>query len=199
MGGQCGSVASGLAPYPLPNDPDLLRTSADLGGLLAALLDPEQAVPGVTTQVRPELRGLGQLTTIDGSQITGDDLALTVGWGSGGSGRPVMPGRGRTVPRPYTGAERERLARWGDPLGTGESAVFALLGEATRDVFLNERVCWANVPDRVWSYTIGGYQVIKKWLSYREQRVLGRDLTLGEGQYVEQMVRRIAAILLLGP
>lgn len=185
---------------PLPQDADQLRRSADLGHQLAALLDPEQPVPGVTTGVRPELRGIGRLATVDGSQITGvDDLALTVGWGSGGNGRPVMPGRGRVVERPYTREERDRLAQWGDPLGTGQSAAFALLGAGTRDVFLNDRVCWSNVPDRVWSYTIGGYQVIKKWLSYREQRVLGRDLTLDEVRYVEQMVRRIAAILLLGP
>jgi hypothetical protein len=31
-----------------------------------------------------------------------------------------------------------------------------------------------NVPPRVWDYTLGGYQVIKKWLNYREQSVLGR-------------------------
>ena len=31
-----------------------------------------------------------------------------------------------------------------------------------------------HIPQSVWNFTIGGYQVIKKWLSYREQRVLGR-------------------------
>ena len=44
------------------------------------------------------------------------------------------------------------------------------------DVCLNDRVYWRCVPARVWSYTIGGYQVIKKWLSYRERPLLGRDL-----------------------
>ena len=34
---------------------------------------------------------------------------------------------------------------------------------------LNESAYWRNVPEKVWDYTIGGYQVIKKWLSYREQ------------------------------
>ena len=29
------------------------------------------------------------------------------------------------------------------------------------------------MPANVWEYYIGGYQVIKKWLSYREQELLG--------------------------
>mgnify|MGYP006910698578 CR=1 FL=1 len=55
------------------------------------------------------------------------------------------------------------------------------------------------MPEGVWEYYIGGYQVIKKWLSYREQKVLGRDLHMDEARYVTEMVRRIAAILLLQP
>ena len=57
----------------------------------------------------------------------------------------------------------------------------------------------AACPQRVWTYTIGGYQVIKKWLSYRERPLLGRDLTVDEARYVTEMARRIAAILLLEP
>jgi hypothetical protein len=51
----------------------------------------------------------------------------------------------------------------------------------------------------VWAYTLGGYQVIKKWLSYREHDVLGRPLKPDEAAYVSEMVRRVAAILLMGP
>ena len=32
----------------------------------------------------------------------------------------------------------------------------------------------------MWDYTIGGYQVVKKWLSYREKPLLGRSLTPDE-------------------
>ena len=49
----------------------------------------------------------------------------------------------------------------------------------------------------MWEYTIGGYQVIKKWLSYREQKLLGRPLTKQDVRYVQDMARRIAALLLL--
>jgi len=40
---------------------------------------------------------------------------------------------------------------------------------------------------------------MKKWLSYRERPLLGRDLKAEEARYVTEMARRIAAILLLEP
>ena len=45
---------------------------------------------------------------------------------------------------------------------------------------LADSTCWSNVTEKVWNYTIGGYQVIKKWLSYREFELLGRPLTPDE-------------------
>ena len=58
---------------------------------------------------------------------------------------------------------------------------------------------WTAVPVRVWEYTLGGYQVLKKWLSYREEPLLGRPLHEDEAKYFAQVVRRISAILLMGP
>lgn len=73
------------------------------------------------------------------------------------------------------------------------------LGDGVVDVWLNDAVCWSAVPLAVWSYTLGGYQVLKKWLSYRERTLLGRPLTLEEALHVTHTVRRIAALLLLSP
>ena len=64
-------------------------------------------------------------------------------------------------------------------------------------MYLNGRAYWANVPEAVWEYRLGGYQVLKKWLSYREEQVLGRRLKLEEVQWFTEMARRIAAILAL--
>jgi hypothetical protein len=47
--------------------------------------------------------------------------------------------------------------------------------------------------------TLGGYQVLKRWLSYREEVLLGRPLRETEARYFAQVVRRITAILLLSP
>jgi hypothetical protein len=57
--------------------------------------------------------------------------------------------------------------------GMSPEEVLAALGETTYDVYLNDGAYWMNVPARVWEYTSGGYRVVKKWLSYREERVLG--------------------------
>ena len=81
---------------------------------------------------------------------------------------------------------------------SAETAI-TLLGETCFDIYLNDVAYWRCVPANVWRYTIGGHQVIKKWLSYRERALLGRDLKPDEARYVTEMTRRIAAILLLEP
>ena len=127
----------------------------------------------------------------------------TAGWGStqntGSGSTIVMPGRGLTAERDYTAKERAALEAEGKTLGLSAREVFALLGARTLNVHLNADAFWTNVSPRVWDYTLGGYQVIKKWLSYREQSVLGRALKPDEAAYVSEMIRRIAAILLMGP
>ncbi len=180
---------------PLPGWPDgdapgaaeELRASAARGRELAALLDPETPVPGVTAgTLRPELAAIAVPSTADGRNMTGDDFALTAGWGHFGTGDAVMPGQGRAVGRDYTTAERDAL---------GDAVV--VLGDATVDVCLNDNARWSNIPAAVWNYKLGGYQVLKKWLSYRESKVLGRRLLPEEVQHFTDTARRIAAVLML--
>ena len=107
-----------------------------------------------------------------------------------------MPAKGRAVERDYTEAETNALRQAAERLGLSPEEVKSALGETTFDVYLNDSAFWRNVPRFVWEYTIGGYQVIKKWLSYREEELLERALTLAEVNEVRDMARRIAAILL---
>ncbi|MCB9449787.1 MAG: N-6 DNA methylase [Anaerolineaceae bacterium] len=69
--------------------------------------------------------------------------------------------------------------------------------DGSLDVYLNETTYWRNIPAEVWAYTLGGYPVLKKWLSYRDQRVLGRRLHDHEVRAFMHIARRIAAILAL--
>ena len=197
-----GALRQDWPRIPLPATRDALLASAELGRRVATLLDVEEPVDAVTTgSVRHELRPLGVLTSATGGQLdpSAGDLAVAAGWGHAGQGGVTMPGRGRALERPYTDAElaafREGLA----DLGLTYDQLTACLGGACYDVYLNDVAYWRCVPARVWKYTIGGYQVMKKWLSYRERALLGRDLRPDEARYVTEMTRRIAAILLLEP
>ena len=164
--------------------------SVELGRKVAALLDSESPVDAVTAgKVTPAMKAVGAPTRTGGGQITGSDLEVTARWGIAGKGGVTMPGAGKTTARPFTDDERAAL---------GDDAV-SRLGPDTLDVYLNAVAYWKNVPRRVWEYQLGGYQVLKKWLSYRAAALLGRALTVDEVAHVRDTVRRIAALLLLGP
>ena len=157
---------------PLPKTKDLLVASAALGRQVAALLDTEASVPGVTAgKIRDELKRIAVFQRVDGKPANPEagDLDLTAGWGHAGKGSVTMPGKGKLI--------RRDDGEW--------------------DIFLNDIACWRNIPETVWDYTIGGYQVIKKWLSYREKPLLGRGLTPDEVRYVTEMARRLATLITL--
>ena len=195
-------IRRGWPRVPLPNSKDLLLHSAELGVKVAALLDTESSVLGVTSgKIRSELRSLGTIWRIDGTVLNPDsgDLDITAGWGHAGKDGVTMPGKGKIVERTYTSAERTCIEEGVDILSLTTEQAIERLGETTHDIYLNNFVYWKNIPSNVWNYTIGGYQVIKKWLSYREHNLLGRGLTVDEAREVMHMARRIATILLLEP
>ncbi|MEK7677784.1 MAG: type ISP restriction/modification enzyme [Verrucomicrobiota bacterium] len=189
---------------------------------VAALLDTDTPVIGVTAgNVRPDFRTIAVLETTTGSREL--DFRVTAGWGHAGKGGVTMPGKGKLVTRAFTAEEtaafgvaqasslrvheaslpRESAATTTGskmtPEPAGRMPGLPLLGLATHDVWLNDTVCWRNVPEKVWDYTLGGYQVLKKWLSYREHGLLGRPLTTDEAREVTHTARRLAALILLQP
>ena len=192
-GGATGERSSypALAGWPGGNATDaaeILARSTARGCELAALLDPDTPVPGVTTgTLRPDIATIAVPATADGRNMTGDDFALTAGWGHYGTGDAVMPGQGRVVERDYTADERATLVG-----ATGRSPPH---GHTTFDIYPNGNAYWRNVPAAVWRYKLGGYQVLKKWLSYRERPILGRALLPKEVLYFAEVARRIAAIV----
>ena len=188
-----GALRMGWPRIPLPGWSDgesesaaaVLAHSAARGRELARLLDPDAPVSGVTDgTLRPGLATIAVPATADGRNMTGEDFAVSAGWGHSGSADAVMPGQGRAVERAYTQSERA---------GLDDAA--PMLGRTTFDIYLNRNAFWRNVPAAVWTYKLGGYQVLKKWLSYRERSVLDRALTSHEVQYFSDVARRIAAML----
>lgn len=189
------ALGMGWPRIPLPGWPDgnaegaaeSIDRSKARGQELEKLLDPDTPVPGVTEgALRKEIAAIAIPATIDDRNMTGEDFALIAGWGRYGNGNAVTPGKGRIIERAYTADE---CAALGDAL--------PIFGRTTFDIYLNNHAFWSNVPATVWTYQLGGYQVLKKWLSYREKDILGRALLPAEIQYFTDTVRRIAAVLLI--
>src|SRR5207248_141539 len=138
-----------------------LIASAKLGQRVADLLNTERKVPGVDSEkVASNLVTIAVVTRLSKETL---NLSLTAGWGHAGKQGVTMPGKGKVNRRAFAPNEPNPV-----------------LGEHTYDIYLNDSTCWTNIPEKVWDFTIGGYQVIKKWLSYREFELLGRALTPDE-------------------
>ena len=185
--------ADGLAidwpRIPLPNSRALLEGSAAIGSDISALLDTGVDVPGVTSgTIAKHLRVLGG--------VSNTELTLNAGWGSRDSKGRISPGNGKTDIRDWTETEKDALRQGFVIENIEESRGFALLGRAV-DIHLNDTTFWRGVPEATWQYVIGGYRVIKKWLSYREEAIMARPLTKNEAREVTAMVRRLTALILL--
>ncbi|MBE0417692.1 MAG: N-6 DNA methylase, partial [Coriobacteriia bacterium] len=157
-----GALKQEWPRIPLPSMTKVLETSAATGRAVASLLDPDQSLHSIS----PAAQGLGSLANTASTPLNpAVDLAVTARWGIAGKGGICMPSTGKLKEREYSPEEREAIAKGAKALGMSAEQAISLLGERCFDVYLNDVAYWRCVPSNVWRYTIGGYQVIKKWLS----------------------------------
>ena len=176
------ALSSDWTHLPIPRDAALFDKLVEAGERVARLLDADRDARDVVDAVLTPARAkaLGQLRRADGAQLAAEDLQVTVTYWGGG--------KGRWVPRPF---QEQEL-----PDAVWDRA----WGERTGDLFLNARAHFAHVPEAVWTYQLGGYPVLKKWLGYRQaDRRDGKPLSEDERRWLRQMIQRIAALLALGP
>jgi len=196
-------IRSDWPRIPFPSIKELLLESASFGRRVAVLLDTESQVTGVTSgsAMEPIFLLTGLVERVGGGQLdpNSGDLNLTAGWGHAGKDGVTMPARGTIRERPFTTEEKAAIAATAESWGIEPEKAVALVGPDTRDVYLNEHAFWKNIPATVWEFYIGGYQVIKKWLSYRERDLLGRAMKVEEVIEVTAMARRLTALVLLRP
>ncbi|MBX3499239.1 MAG: N-6 DNA methylase [Alphaproteobacteria bacterium] len=172
------ALASDWAHLPVPKEKPLFDSLADAGERVARLIDANRDAADIIEAVLGKERStaLGGLHLIDGGQVKPTDLRVTVTYWGGG--------KGRWKPRPFLSTE-QALGAW---------------GERTGDLFINETTFFANVPEAVWTYQVGGYPVLKKWLGYRQaDRRAGAPLSNDERRWFRTIIQRIAALLALGP
>ncbi|WBB73425.1 N-6 DNA methylase [Micromonospora sp. WMMD1128] len=192
-----GALRQEYPRVPLPALKDRLLASAELGRRLALLLDDTPSLhhtPLLESMTR--VRVAAVKNNSDGA-LQANDLKVDKGWGYLDARGATMAGQGHFTIRGRTDEELQVLV---DELGARgiEPAVgIGHLGDQTVDVYLNSRIAITNVPINVWLFRIGGFQVLKKWLSYREHAVLGRPLTLDEVRHFSQTARRLSEVLLM--
>ena len=178
-------IRQGWVRVPLPSKAEVLVGSANLGQTLSDLLNSEKPLVGITSgTIRSDLAAIATPSLVKGAAA---NWSVTAGWGNRSKKGVVMPSRGRLDTRTCAEGENE----------VQKNAAF--FGEQTHDVWINTQMFWRNVPSSVWEFHIGGYQVLKKWLSYREETVLGRAITPDEFRHFTETARRLAALRLLGP
>jgi Type ISP C-terminal specificity domain/N-6 DNA Methylase len=142
-----------LPGIPLAADLDDLKSAANLGTLVADLIDPDCDVQGVTVgMIEPSLATIG---------VPDED--------------------------PEPSLEKGHRNRGGEWREDGGGAVFWRDGRA-----------WRNVPSSVWEFSLGGFQVLPKWLSYRH-RARGQILTHADLTTFRLLCRRIAKLVALAP
>ena len=184
-----GGLAGDWPRVPLPNSRGALEHSAQLGARVAALLDSATPCQGIEVgQFLAGLRHVGRFTRSDGAMIEAGDesLLVTRNWGFFGPRGIVQPGDGTLVGRAATPDENAAFIELG--LGA-QTEVF--------DVYAGEFGFWNGVPRAVWETIIGGYPVLKKWLSYRDERVLGRALLFEEAREFSNIIRRLTLLCAL--
>jgi len=181
-----GGLASDWPRVPLPADAELLGASAALGARVAVLLDVATPVEGIESgSFDFALEPFGELTHRAGKPVEEGDASLEVteNWGYFAARGIVQPGGGKIETRAPDNREADALEKLGCARDT-----------PVCDIWASEDLSWSGVPKPVSETIIGGYPVIKKWLSYRDHRVLGRALHLSEAREVENMVRRLTSL-----
>jgi hypothetical protein len=176
------ALSADWAHLPIPKDAGLFDRLTAAGEQVTRLLDAGRDASDVVHAVvgADRVRALGPLKRVHGEQVRPDDLKVTITYWGGG--------KGRWKPRAFT-AEELPASEYG-----------AAWGERTGDLYLNENAYFANVPELVWNYQLGGYPVLKKWLAYRQaDRSDGQPLTDDERRWFRQIIQRVAALLALTP
>lgn len=163
----------GWARFPLPRDRQLFAQLRAAGQQAAILLDPFSDPREFIHELigREAAASLAVLSSSEGQPVRENDLRVDIS---------------------YFGAARGRWVPEHDDDGSAWAT-------STGDLFINDTVYFANVPEEVWRMELGGYPVIKKWLGYRHERYRdGRPLSLKEKDEFRQVVQRLAALHALG-
>lgn len=176
------ALSADWAHLSIPKNRDLFEQLVVRGEQVIRLLDANRDARDVIEAVLGRERAalLGPLQRKEGGNLRPGDLKVTVTYWGGG--------KGRWKPRPFS-IDENPIEAWGADVW----------GERTGDLYINDDAFFANVPEAIWTYQLGGYPVLKKWLGYRQaDRRNDNPLSDDERKWFRQVIQRIAALLALG-
>lgn len=175
------NLKQGWPRIPLPSDATHAKKSAMIGLEVKDLLDTEKSVVGVTAgNIAKHLRAIGG--------IDGHDLHLT--------GRKLSPNIKNSDIGKWQPPEIELLTAGFNAAGIELDRGLELLGPPI-DIPLGAGTYWRKVPKAVWDFKVGGHQPISRWLSERRKLKRGAELTASESNESIEIIRRIAALILM--
>lgn len=175
------ALSADWAHLPIPKDINLFEKLVGIGDKVTRLLDANRDARDIIEAIlgREHAALLGPLKRSDDGNLRADDLKITITYWGGG--------KGRWKPRPFSIDET-----------APEAWDIEVWGERTGDLYINDVAFFSNVPEAVWTYQLGGYPLLKKWLGYRQaDRRADKPLTDDERKWFRQIVQRIAALLAL--
>lgn len=172
------ALAQDWAHVTIPHDRALFDRLVRAGDAVAQLLDPEADAEPTVREIlgdeRPRMLGVVRRRT--GTGVGVEDLRVTVSY--------FGAAQGKWQPRAFLREERA-VPEWGAETG---------------DLHINDDVFLSNVPAAVWTFALGGYPVLKKWLGYRQANRRGdRPLTLAELRHLRSIIQRLAALVAFHP
>ena len=163
------SLAQDWAHVPVPKDKGLFEELVKYGGRIASLLNPLASVDKVLNEVLAgEENHLAIVGRRGGGAVRQADLIIKYSFFGNARGG-------------WRRNDAPNIDENQNPIG---------------DLYINDEIFYSNVPLAVWTYELGGYPVLKKWLAYRDKgRRPDTALSIHESEHLQCMVRRIAALL----
>ncbi|MDR1535767.1 MAG: hypothetical protein LBU64_11850 [Planctomycetota bacterium] len=146
----------------------------------------------------PVLDTVAVLASDDGTPVHRGEWPLSPVWSVKSKINAVRPGKGETHSRTYTAKEEDELAATLRNYRIDWQSVREAFGSKTVDVVLCDGVCWKNIPEVVWEFEIGGYKVLRKWLSYRGANVFGQNFSMEDSVVFSDIARRLVILILIG-
>lgn len=170
----------------------IIEESAEVGRNIKDILTgaPSPVCPPCIAVIT---NGEKSLDIVDDRRFT---LEVDGDWGVSGKWNAVRPRPGNYYHRANKLGEIKALSTLAKKMGVDSEAWDGVLGDEVVDIALNHYTHCQGIPARVWEYSIGGRQVLAKWLSYREYKIIHRPLRHDEVMHFIDIARRLTILCL---